>query len=110
MLQQAVLDGILFVPPPRPSSQSTEPPLPSNLLRSILRTLSSLSFVIVTFGGVTAGAGSNADGEGPSFPELKKVFYMAVDILAADKINSEDFVKDLISGVDSGESERSLTH
>lgn len=107
MVQQSVLDGILYVPPPRlPYNQSskTNPPVqqtPSGLCCSILVTLSSISFVIATFGGVTAGASPNADGEGRSFPELKRVFYMAVDILSANASASEEFVEHLIAGINS---------
>lgn len=105
MVQQSVLDGILYVPPPRSlnnrssKTSSAAQQSPSDLCCSILVTLSSISFVIATFGGVTAGASPNADGEGRSFPELKKVFYMAVDILSANASASEEFVEHLIAGI-----------
>lgn len=104
MVQQSVLDGILYVPPPRsPSNRSSKTSSASDLCCSILVTLSSISFVIATFGGVTAGASPNADGEGRSFPELKKVFYMAVDVLSADASASEEFVEHLIAGITSND-------
>lgn len=100
MVQQSVLDGILYVPPPRSlNNRSSKTSSASDLCCSILVTLSSISFVIATFGGVTAGASPNADGEGRSFPELKKVFYMAVDILSANASASEEFVEHLIAGI-----------
>ncbi|KIJ59494.1 hypothetical protein HYDPIDRAFT_118489 [Hydnomerulius pinastri MD-312] len=55
---------------------------PSHALR-ILRTLSHLSFIIEKFGGAGHGA----------FTELKRAFYLALDILAADGGESEQFVK-----------------
>ncbi|KAL5520027.1 hypothetical protein ACEPAG_1687 [Sanghuangporus baumii] len=88
MLQQAILDTILYHSPPS-SLYST-----SYLTSTILTTLSSLSFVISSFGGVAAGP--TETGTGPSFPELKKVFYMSVDILSTNVTESEDFVRSLV--------------
>ncbi|KAL5482633.1 hypothetical protein ACEPAI_9227 [Sanghuangporus weigelae] len=88
MLQQAMLDIILYHSPPS-SLYST-----SYLTSTILSTLSSLSFVISSFGGVAAGP--TEAGTGPSFPELKKVFYMSVDILSTNVTESEDFVRSLV--------------
>jgi hypothetical protein len=51
------------------------------LATTILRTLGHLSFVIVQFGGVSSAQGG--------FAELKKVFYLAHDILATDTVESE---------------------
>ncbi|KAI5122454.1 hypothetical protein M0805_008765 [Coniferiporia weirii] len=98
MLHQAVLDALLFLhplPPPTTSLPSSPHPSASDICRGILRTLFSLSFVIASFGGVTA-----QQHNGRGFPELKKVFYTAVDILSSDAQESEAFVGDLIKGVD----------
>ncbi|THH11647.1 hypothetical protein EW145_g510 [Phellinidium pouzarii] len=97
VLHQAVLEALLFLRPIAYSSTSSPPSLfsSSDLCKSILQALSSLSFVIASFGGIMAG---QHDGRG--FPELKKVFYMAVDILSSDTQKSELFVKDLIRSVD----------
>lgn len=105
MLQQAILDTILFVAPPQPSSLiSSNTYSPSDFASAILETLCSLSFVIASFGGVTAGASGHHTG--PSFPELKKVFYMSIDILSADKQESEVFVRRLVRDTDAYSSER----
>lgn len=94
MLHQSMLDTLLFLPPLPPTLQQNAQNSSSYITASILCTLSSLSFVIASFGGVTAGAASG--GNGPSFPELKKVFYMAIDILSCDSPESEVFVRGLI--------------
>jgi hypothetical protein len=78
-----------------PSLPTDNPPsLPSVsvLARTILNLFSHLSFVISRFGGVTAEGG---------FSELKKVFYLALDILAADRKAAETYVRELCS-FDSG--------
>ncbi|KAL5524521.1 hypothetical protein ACEPAF_9661 [Sanghuangporus sanghuang] len=85
MLQQAILDTVLYHSPPS-SLYST-----SHLASTILSTLSSLSFVISSFGGVAARP--TEAGAGPSFPELKKVFYTSVDILSTDVMESEGFIR-----------------
>lgn len=87
MVNQAVLDALLFLQPIGSSNYKA-----SNITSNIIRTLSALSFVIETFGGV-----ASTGGEGPSFPELKRVFYMAIDITAADAIVCEEIVRVLIS-------------
>ncbi|KAI6114154.1 hypothetical protein F5141DRAFT_1195176 [Pisolithus sp. B1] len=56
-----------------------------SLALAVLRGLYHLAFVIENFG----GAGHNA------FPELKRAFYLALDILAEHKAESEHFVQQL---------------
>ncbi|EJC97998.1 uncharacterized protein FOMMEDRAFT_149443 [Fomitiporia mediterranea MF3/22] len=94
MLQQAVLDTILFHPPPPSPSTASNTYSPSHLTSTILNTLSSLSFIIASFGGVTAGSSTGA--KGPTFPELKKVFYISIDILSTNVLESESFVRNLV--------------
>ncbi|KAH9841383.1 uncharacterized protein C8Q71DRAFT_803106 [Rhodofomes roseus] len=86
MLCQAILSTVVFVPPPgvTPASSTSSP---HSLSSAVLRTLSRLSFVVHQFGGVTASGGG--------FPELKRVFYMALDVLASDPSESERFVAEL---------------
>ncbi|KAL5501595.1 hypothetical protein ACEPAH_8855 [Sanghuangporus vaninii] len=88
MLQQAILDIVLYHSPPS-SLYST-----SHLTSTILSTLCSLSFVISSFGGVAAKP--TEDGAGPSFPELKKVFYTSIDILSTNVTESEGFIRSLV--------------
>ncbi|KAH8114641.1 hypothetical protein DFH11DRAFT_1508769 [Phellopilus nigrolimitatus] len=101
MLQQAVLDVIMFLHSPSTSSSRSFSVSPaSRLAETILQTLYLLSFVIASFGGVTVGQGNNAD-NGRGFPELRKTFYVAIDVLSADAHASEVFVRGLIRAVDS---------
>lgn len=84
MISQAVLSTVVFVPHPADVATSATSS-PQALATAVLRTLSRLAFVIHQFGGVTA---SSAGG----FPELKRAFYMALDVLASDPAESERFV------------------
>ena len=79
MIVQAILTTLVYTPSPFVS------PSPYELALSGLQIFSHLSFVLPQFGGVT----STAQG---GFSELKKVFYMALDILSADKSERERFV------------------
>ncbi|KAH9936123.1 uncharacterized protein B0H18DRAFT_1100836 [Fomitopsis serialis] len=87
MLCQAILSTVVFVPHPG-TEPSTSTSSPQSLATAVLRTLSHLSFVVHQFGGVTASSGGG-------FPELKRVFYMALDVLASDPGESERFVAEL---------------
>ncbi|KZT73966.1 hypothetical protein DAEQUDRAFT_363943 [Daedalea quercina L-15889] len=90
MLCQAILSTVVFVSyPDRTPSSSTSSP--QALATAVLRTLSHLSFVIHQFGGVTATSGG--------FPELKRAFYMALDVLASDPTESERFATELCQSV-----------
>ena len=86
MLQQSTLTCILFLPPPSTSTSTsvntTHTHSASTLARTILQTLCSFSFVLSAFGGVSSGAGG-AGGKDSAFPELKRVFYMTLDILSS---------------------------
>jgi hypothetical protein len=82
MIADAVLSAAIYIPP------SESSPTPSTLALTVLHNLSSLSFVISQFGGVTTTAS-------PGFVELKKTFYLALDILAQSEEESDRFVREL---------------
>ncbi|KAF9010153.1 hypothetical protein BDQ17DRAFT_1299826 [Cyathus striatus] len=79
MLADAILSACIYVPSPCYLSSFISPSL---LALQTLQALSHLSFVISQFGGVT----STAQG----FRELKKTFYMALDIVAQGDAGIDD--------------------
>jgi hypothetical protein len=92
MITESVLSTTVYLPP---SSYASPPSLstPKALSLLTLKVFSHLSFVISQFGGVTTTSASD-------FPELKKAFYIALDVLSADDDSGqkngsvgEDFVK-----------------
>ncbi|KAG6887990.1 hypothetical protein C0992_009970 [Termitomyces sp. T32_za158] len=84
MVSDSALGAVVYVPPQALSS--TEGPVTSHMLaKSVLQTLSHLSFVVSQFGGVTA----TATGDDPGFVELRKVFYIALDVLSAEEPSGE---------------------
>ena len=89
-LVQATLSVVVYVPQPRVASSSTSAPGPTafSLALTALHIFSHLSFVLPQFGGV-ASTGED------TFPELKKVFYTALDVLSADAAESARFVHEL---------------
>jgi hypothetical protein len=99
MIGEASLSSLVFIPAhiaqrlaPSSSYFASAPDSPqdtasSSLAKMTLHSLSHLSFVISQFGGVGSAEGG--------FPELKKVFYLVLDILAVDKEGSETFVRQL---------------
>ncbi|KAF7796270.1 hypothetical protein EIP86_007445 [Pleurotus ostreatoroseus] len=95
-LVQATLSVVVHVPQPHIATASTSTPptttsaSPSALSLTTLHILSHLSFVLPQFGGVAST--SNAEG---GFPELKRAFYTALDILSADSAESARFVREL---------------
>lgn len=73
MLSDAILASVVYVQPgSTPYVQASL--TPSELALQVLRILSHFSFIISQFGGVT----STSQG----FEQLKKTFYLALDILA----------------------------
>ncbi len=94
MLSQSVLSTIIYVPPPKATSDGPQFVPPVVLATSVLEILHHLAFVISKFGGVTATEPS-ATGQGGSFKELKGIFYSALDILSSDPTRSEAFVSHL---------------
>ncbi|KAI0352611.1 hypothetical protein OH77DRAFT_1428324 [Trametes cingulata] len=95
MLAQSVLSAIVFVPGPQadhptPTQTSHTPSarLPQDIALNVLHILSHLSFVMPQFGGVA----STSEG---GLPELKRAFYMALDVLASSEVAAERFVVEL---------------
>ncbi|TFK24406.1 hypothetical protein FA15DRAFT_669639 [Coprinopsis marcescibilis] len=70
MVSDAALSTVVFLPPANLPSAIT----PSSLALQTLHTLSHLAFVASQFGGVTSTS--------KGFEELKKTFYLSLDILA----------------------------
>jgi hypothetical protein len=90
MIADTCLSTFVYIPGHiawQPSESSTDT-FASSLARTTLMTLSHLSFVISQFGGVSS---SSENG----FVELKRVFYLALDILADDRQASERFTRQL---------------
>lgn len=88
MVSEAVLSSIIFVPP-QVYLLHNNGPTPSSLALITLRTLSHLSFVVSQFGLFTTSSPDE------SFKELKKTFYIALDILADGKVQAERFVREV---------------
>ncbi len=89
MIVQSVLSNLVYVPQPESVSASRESESsPFAFSLSVLHLFSNLAFILPQFGGVT----STAEG---GLPELKKVFYTALDILSADPAESRRFVREL---------------
>lgn len=78
MITEAGLSTSVYIPPAFSHSSSA-------LALITLRTFSHLAFVIEKFGGAGHGA----------FAELKRGFYLALDVLASNADESEQFVKGL---------------
>ncbi|KAJ7163306.1 hypothetical protein C8R46DRAFT_1102948 [Mycena filopes] len=89
MIADAALSALVFVSPSvYTGAVPVSVPVPSALALTVLHTLCNLSFVISQFGGVTTTAS-------PGFVELKKTFYLALDVLAESERESERFVREL---------------
>ena len=93
MILQSILSAVVFVPQPHEvqsgtSSSSPGTPSPYSIALDALHTLSHLSFVMPQFGGV---ASTSERG----LPELKRAFYMALDVLSASETESDRFVQEL---------------
>ncbi|KAJ8583880.1 hypothetical protein M405DRAFT_747952 [Rhizopogon salebrosus TDB-379] len=80
MITEAGLSALVYIP-----STSTALPSTSVLATTVLQALSHLSFVIAQFGGAGQGA----------FNELKRLFYLALDVIGSDVIGSDQYVRDL---------------
>lgn len=92
MITESALSASVFIPPlsyeALSSISDSSNPTPALLAASTLWTFYHLSFVITHLGGVTTTSKS-------TFPELKKAFYTALDVLASDKLASRQFILDL---------------
>ena len=88
MAQQSVITATTYLPPPSPKfASSLETNVtPASLAWVLLQTLSDLSFVITKFGGVTTTARTSV------FPQLRRLFYSALDVLSTNQVASEQFV------------------
>lgn len=90
---QSVLTTVVYVPQPlsarRAHGAGSTQATPFTFALTALHTLSRLSFVLPQFGGVSS---TSADG---GFPELKRAFYTALDVLSADQLESARFVHEL---------------
>lgn len=112
MIADACLSSVVYVPPSatvpftdtNSSNTASLSPTPTSVALITLQTLSHLSFVISQFGGVTS--------QGQGFGELKKTFYLAVDVLVqerdgvrddAEQGEGERFVKELVGDLTAGE-------
>lgn len=87
MVQQSVITATIYLPPhPSKIASSLEPDVtPSSVAWTLLQALSNLSFVITKFGGVTSTARTSA------FPQLRRLFYSALDVLSTNQAASEKF-------------------
>ncbi|KAG2065595.1 hypothetical protein BDR04DRAFT_1108247 [Suillus decipiens] len=80
MITEAGLSALVYIP-----STPAVLPFTSTLAEIVLQALSHLSFVIAQFGGAGHGA----------FDELKRLFYLALDVLGSDVIESNKYARDL---------------
>lgn len=87
MIAQAPLTTVIYAPQQLFSSLSR----PHHLALEVLHTLYHLSFIISEFGGISP--------ESNSFTELKRITYLAHDILAQEPKEVEVFVTHICSGV-----------
>lgn len=88
MISQSVLSAVVFVPGPQASQRSSSATSPQAVALNVLHVLSHLSFVMPQFGGVA----STSEG---GLPELKRAFYMALDVLTSSEDAAERFVSEL---------------
>ncbi len=88
MISQSILSAVVFVPGPNTSQRSSPATSPQAIALNVLHVLSHLSFVMPQFGGVA----STSEG---GLPELKRAFYMALDVLASSEDAAERFVSEL---------------
>jgi hypothetical protein len=88
MVQQSVITATTYLPTPSPGTTSSLRPelMPVSIAGILLETLSSLSFVVTKFGGVTLTARVSV------FPQLRRLFYSALDVLSTDPVASKKFI------------------
>ncbi|KAI0086488.1 hypothetical protein BDY19DRAFT_960151, partial [Irpex rosettiformis] len=94
---QSLLSVVIYTPQPpplrrSPSMRSVSPSgsrsTPYTFALTTLQIFSNLAFTLPQFGGLSSTAESG-------FIELKKVFYTALDVLAADELESARFMHEL---------------
>ncbi|EIW59549.1 uncharacterized protein TRAVEDRAFT_147587 [Trametes versicolor FP-101664 SS1] len=88
MISQSVLSAVVFVPGRQASQRPSSSASPQAIALTVLHVLSHLSFVMPQLGGVA----STSEG---GLPELKRAFYMALDVLASSEDAAERFVSEL---------------
>ena len=81
MISQSALSAVVF------THNHDSSPSPYVIALEVLRILSNLSFVMPQFGGVASAS------EG--LPELKRAFYMALDVLSGSESEACRFVEGL---------------
>ncbi|RDB15275.1 Peroxisomal biogenesis factor 8 [Hypsizygus marmoreus] len=79
MVADGVLKVVVYARPVSPSQSRSV--TPQTIAQTTLKTLFHISFVVSQFGGVTATATS----EEPGFIELRKVFYLGIDVLSSQE-------------------------
>ena len=90
MVQQSVVTATTYLSPPSQRTLSPESNItPASIARILLQALANLSFVVTKFGGVTSTPRASV------FPQLRRLFYSALDVLSTDQAASEKFVLDL---------------
>ena len=67
----------------------------ATLCIQIIQTLSRLSFVVMQLGGVSAMPPQTTNPDEYQFKELKQVFFMAMDVVAAHPERTENLVKEI---------------
>jgi hypothetical protein len=108
MVADGVLGNVVFAKPHLPRNQDILHVTARSLAETVLRTLFHISFVVSQFGGVIATAAS----EDPGFSEMRKVFYLAIDVLSSGELLPEHqgevcerFVRELIDDLRSSSGE-----
>ncbi|KAL0069888.1 hypothetical protein AAF712_003158 [Marasmius tenuissimus] len=115
MITEAVLSSSLYLPPsayssvlpPVSTSPRADTVTPATLAFHTLQILGHLSYVVNQFGGVTSMGAPTEDGNASGvFKEMRKTFYLALDILSATAARVmqtrhlvESFINDLCRGV-----------
>uniref|UniRef100_A0A0W0G7P3 Uncharacterized protein n=1 Tax=Moniliophthora roreri TaxID=221103 RepID=A0A0W0G7P3_MONRR len=100
MITEAALSASLYIPPNTYASSDLGS-MPATLALCTLEMLDHLSFVVHQFGGVTSMGTPSEDGSaGGVFKEMRRTFYLALDILASGASDPpEAFVKNLCGRV-----------
>ena len=88
MISQTVLSGVIFIPNEGDSKSARSP---YSIALDVLHVLFSLAFVVPQLGGVA----STSEG----LPELKRTFYMALDVLSESELEAVRFVNELCRNI-----------
>ena len=85
MVADEVLGNIVFAKPRIRRHQDIPHFTPQSLAETVLHTMFHISFVVSQFGGIITTAAS----EDPGFSELRKTFYLAIDIISSGELLHE---------------------